>query len=199
MNNRRFRPLIFAALALVAVWIIALIFFHLAARTKITAEKMEDYAASVDLTKLSGDARAKAINEFADMANLLSFEERQKWRRADLWRKWFAAMTDPEKLDFIDKTLPTGMKQMLDAYSNLPEDQRKRIVDNSLKRMEQDPNNADGGFGKKGAPELSPELEQKVRDLGIKQLYLNSSPETKAELQPLLEQMQRQIQNHPPH
>ena len=50
---------------------------------------------------LSGDARVKAINDFADMANLLSFDERQKWRRDDLWRKWFAAMTEKEKLDFI--------------------------------------------------------------------------------------------------
>jgi hypothetical protein len=198
MNNRRFRPLILAVLALIAVWIVAFTLFHLAAKTQITAEKMENYAASVDLDKLSGDARAKAINDFADMANLLSLDERQKWRRADLWRKWFAAMTEKEKLDFIDKTLPTGMKQMLDAYGKLPDDQRKRIVDNSLRRMKQDgPNNADGGFGKNGAPPLSPELEQKVRELGVQQLYLDSSAETKAELQPLLEQMQRQVQNNP--
>jgi len=198
MKNRRYRPLIFAALALIAVWIVALVIFHLAAKTRVTAEKMENYAASVDLDQLSGDARAKAINDLADMANLLSFEERQKWRRDDLWRKWFAAMTEKEKLDFINKTLPTGIQQMLDAYSKLPDDQRKRIVDNSLKRMQQDgPNNADGGFGKNGAPALSPELEQQARDLGVQQLYLNSSAETKAELQPLLEQMQRQIQNNP--
>ena len=198
MQNRRYRPLIFAVLALVAVWIITLIVFHLAAKTRVTAEKMENYAASVDLDQLSGDARAKAINDLADMANLLSFEERQKCRRDDLWRKWFAAMTEKEKLDFINKTLPTGMQQMLDAYSKLSDDQRKRIVDNSLKRMQQDgPNNADGGFGKNGAPPLSPELEQQVRDLGVQQLYLNSSAETKAELQPLLEQMQRQVQNNP--
>ncbi|HTB82602.1 MAG TPA: hypothetical protein VK742_03020 [Candidatus Sulfotelmatobacter sp.] len=198
MQNRRFRPLIFAALALVAVWIVALIIFHFAAKTRVTAEKMENYAASVDLDQLSGDARAKAINDLADMANLLSFDERQKWRRDDLWRKWFAAMTEKEKLDFINKTLPTGIQQMLDAYSKLSDDQRKHIVDNSLKRMQQDgPNNADGGFDKNGAPQLSPELEQQVRDLGVQQLYLNSSAETKAELQPLLEQMQRQVQNNP--
>jgi hypothetical protein len=197
MQNRRFRPLIFAVLALIAVWIVALITFHLAAKTRVTAEKMENYAASVDLNNLSGDARAKAINNFADMANLLSYDERQKWRRADLWRKWFAAMTEKEKLDFIDKTLPTGIQQMLDAYSKLPDDQRKRIVDNSLKRMQQDPNNANGGFGKNGAPVLSPELEQQARQLGVQQLYMNSSAETKAELQPLLEQMQRQVQNSP--
>ena len=196
MQNRRFRPLIFAALALVAVWIVALLIFHLAAKTRVTAEKMENYAASVDLDKLSGDARAKALNDFADMANLLSFDERQKWRRDDLWRKWFAAMTEKEKLDFINKTLPTGIQQMLDAYSKLSDDQRKRIVDNSLKRMQQDgPNNADGGFGKNGAPALSPELEQQARDIGVQQLYMNSSAETKAELQPLLEQIQRQIHN----
>jgi len=198
MKNRRYRPLLFAVLALIAVWIVALVIFHLAAKTRVTAEKMENYAASVDLNNLSGDARAKAINDFADMANLLSFEERQKWRRADLWRKWFAAMTEKEKLDFINKTLPTGMQQMLDAYGKLPDDQRKRIVDNSLKRMQQDgPNNADGGFGQNGAPLLSPELEQQARQLGVQQLYMNSSAETKAELQPLLEQMQRQIQNNP--
>ena len=197
--NRRFRPLIFALLAIVAVWAVALAAFHLAAKTQMTAEKLEAFTASVDLASLTGTERERALQKLADMANALTLAERQKWRRADLWRKWFAAMTEAERMKFIEATLPTGMKQTLDAFSKLPPERRKKIVDDSLKRMkEQGVNNADGGFGKNGAPPLSPELEQKVRELGLQQFYTGSDAETKAELAPLLEQMQRQVRNGRP-
>ena len=44
-------------------------------------------------------------------------------------------MTEAERLKFIEATLPTGMKQTLDAFSKLPDDQRKRIADNTPSRV----------------------------------------------------------------
>jgi hypothetical protein len=194
MKYRRHRPLLFAAVALVAVWGAAWTAFHFAAKTKMTAEKVEQFAAATDLARLSGADREKAINDFASMINALAYEERLKWRRDEDWKKWFAAMTEAERLKFIEATLPTGVQQMMDAFSQLPDDKRKRFIDESLKRMrEQGLNNSAGNYGRNGPPPLSPELEQKVRELGVKQLYTGSSAETKAELAPLLEEMQRQI------
>jgi hypothetical protein len=199
MKNRRFRPLIFAAVALAAVWVAAWTAYHFADKAKVTAEKLDQFAAANDLAKLSGAARDKAISDFINLINGLSYDERMKWRRGEEWKKWFAAMSEAERLKFIEATLPTGFKQMMDAFTQLPDDKRKRFIDQSVKRLKEQGadgvNQTAGDFGKNGPPPLSPELEQKVRELGIKQLYTGSSAETKAELAPLLEEMQRQINN----
>lgn len=196
MKNRRQRTLIFAAVALVAVWSVAWTAYHFISKTKMTAERVEQFAAATDLANLSGAERDKAISDFADMINALSYEERLKWRHSADWRKWFAAMTEAERLKFIEATLPTGFQQMMDAFSQLPDDKRKRIIDQSVKRLqEQGANGAGGDYGNSGSQPFSPELERQVREIGLKQLYTGSSAETKAELAPLLEAVQQQINN----
>lgn len=197
MKNRRFRALIYAAGALVAVWAVALAIFHFSGMTRMTVGKLDQYVDATDLNRLSAQGRDKAISDFADMVNSLSVEERMKWRLEDGWKKWFAEMTEAERARFIDKTLPTGFKQVLDSFSQLPEDQRKQFIDEAVARLKQA---GAGGvdkslvnYGTNGPPPLSPELEQKAREIGLKELYTHSSPETKAELAPLLEQLQIQL------
>jgi len=199
MKNRRFRPLIYAAIALVMVWIIALTVFFLSGKSKMTIEKVDGFLASTDLTQLSAADRARAVDEFGDMVNGLSAEDRMKWRREEAWKKWFKAMNDAERSKFIEKTLPSGVKQMLDAFSQLPADQRKKMVDNAVNNLKQGGangmNNQGGNYGQNGAPPLSPELEQQVRQIGLAELYTHSTPQTKADLAPLLDQVETQIRN----
>ncbi|HEV2694539.1 MAG TPA: hypothetical protein VG347_16720 [Verrucomicrobiae bacterium] len=199
MNNRRYRPLIFAALTLAAVWVVALTIFHFAANSKMTAAKLEQYSAATDLNKLSGSDRDKAISDFSSKINGLTYEERLKWRRDEDWKRWFAAMTEAERLKFIEATLPTGFKQMMDAFSQLSDDRRKKVIDDAMKRLRDEGangvNKTGGDYGKNGPPPLSPELEDKVRELGLKEFYSDSSAETKAELAPLVEQMQQQVRS----
>jgi ABC-type antimicrobial peptide transport system ATPase subunit len=52
----------------------------IAGNARITADKVRAYAESVDLGKLTGNARAKAIGRLADMLNALSPKERRKAR-----------------------------------------------------------------------------------------------------------------------
>src|ERR1700733_3063463 len=172
MKNRRFRPVILAAVALVAIWVVTWTACHFIGKTKMTAEKLEQFAASIDFASLSGADRDKAIDELASMINALSYEERLKWRRSEAWKKWFAAMTEAERLKFIEATLPTGFQQMMDAFSQLPDDKRKKIIDDSIKRLnEQGINSSAGDYGGNGPPQLSPRLAQKSRQLGGQKLY----------------------------
>ena len=198
MINRRLRPLVFSALAMAAVWIIAGAAFHLSGQAGMTAEKVRQFTLAADLATLSAADRARALAGLADRVNALPFEERRKWRRAAEWKKWFAEMTEAERRQFIAATLPTGFKQTLAAFGQLPADQRKQFVADAIQRLREDGaaglNQSVADYGPGGPPPLSPDLENQVRLEGLQQYYSDTSAEAKAELAPLLEEMQRQIQ-----
>ena len=174
--------------------------YIIAKNSKMTAEKVRAYAESVDLSKLSGAERAKAIRELEEMLNRLSGEERRRARLDQVARQWFDKMTEEEKGEFIEATMPTGFKQMLTAFEELPDDKRRRVVDDALRRLKEDQAKAQaGGAGRNPGdtnqpPALSDELQAKVRTIGLKTFYSQSSAQTKAELAPVLEEMQRAME-----
>jgi hypothetical protein len=199
MVNQRRRMVIWALCGLALIWILAIAGYFIAQHAKVTAEKVRAYAESVDLSKLSAAERAKAIDKLAAMMNALSPEERRQQRsnrdRAD--GLWFNQMTEDEKGRFIEATMPTGMKQMIQAFEQMPEDQRKRAVERATKQMAE--NQARGGAGQSNGgasqPQISEELRQKIIRIGLQQLYSQSSAQTKAELAPLLEQIQKVMES----
>jgi hypothetical protein len=201
MVSQRWRPVFFIVLALLAIWLVALAGYRIAKSTKMTAEKVKAYAASVDLSKLTGDARARALQELADKLNALSLEERRKARMERLSWSWISAMTEEEKTRFIEATMPTGFKQMLAAFEQLPEEKRRRSIDDALRRLREARDQPAGGphggnrTGTNGAPGLSDELQAKVRTIGLKTYYSQSSAQTKAELAPVLEELQRVMES----
>lgn len=188
-----------AFLAVAVIWAVALAGYFIAKNAKVTAEKVQAYVAGVDLHKLAAAERAEALRKLADMLNRLSLEERREMRMGRMIGDWFAQMTEEEKAAFIEATMPTGFKQMIAAFEELPEEKRKRSVDQAMKRLrEQQQQGAFGESNGTNAPPLSPELEAKVRTIGLKSFYGESSAQTKAELAPLLEEMQRNMESGRP-
>ena len=169
----------------------------------MTAEKVQAYMQSVDFASLTGDARANAIKDLEDKLNALSYEERQRLRLQHLIDTWFNEMTEEEKSQFVEATMPTGFKQMISAFEQLPDDKRRRLIDNTMNNlrnanerpMRSQQNSTNAPAGGTNAPIISPELEAKIRDIGLKSFYSQSSAETKAEMAPVLEELQRQMQN----
>jgi hypothetical protein len=193
----------YSALTVVLIWIVALIGYSVAKNSRLSAEKVKDYVESVDLKGMSGTARAKAIQRLADMLNRLSLEERRKARLERLARGWLDEMTEEEKGAFIEATMPSGFKQMLTAFEQLPEDKRRRSVDDALKRLRDaqtqlQANGAELGPEGTNAPVLSEELQAKIRTIGLATFYSQSSPQTKAELAPVLEELQRVMESGRP-
>src|SRR5271169_6446267 len=139
MMSQRWRPVFYAAIAVCGIWLVALAGYRIARNSKMTAEKVKAYAASVDISKLSGAARAKAIQELADKLNALSLEERRKARLDAEASSWFERMTEEEKAAFIEATMPTGFKQMLTSFEQLPDDKRKQTIDDALRRLREGP------------------------------------------------------------
>jgi hypothetical protein len=201
MPSQRQRP-IFLAVAVIAVaWVMAVAGYTVAKHSRMTAEKLRAYARAVDLKKLSGDARLKAIRELAEKLNKLAPEERQKARLEGVWQGWFQEMTEDEKGAFIELTMPTGFKQMLASFEQLPEEKRRRSVGDALKRLKelQEKVREDGETPPNGetnaAPVLSEEMQQKITRIGLKTFYSESSAQTKAEMAPLLEELQRTMES----
>jgi hypothetical protein len=200
MFNPRHRPILIGAIALVAVWVVALTCFAIARNAKVTAEKVRAYLRGTDLKSLSGDARAQALRKWADQMNALSGEERRLVRMDREWSRWFEAMTEDEKAEFIESTLPSGFKEMLSSFEQLEASKRKRAVDDALRRLKQAQENPEiraqwQADGLQPPPvRFSPELQIKITTIGLKTFYSQSSAQTKAELAPLLEEIQRSME-----
>ena len=185
MLSQRQRPILLAVAALMVIWALAIAGYEIAKNAKVTPEKVRAYMASVDFSRLSAAEREAAIRKLAAMLNALSLQERQSLRpdRND----WFEKMTEDEKEKFLDATMPTGIKQMLAAFEALPPDRQQRTVNDAMRQMK-------SGDRVPGAG-LSPELQQKMMKVGLQSFYDQSSAQTKAEMAPLLEQMQQMMEN----
>jgi hypothetical protein len=146
---------------------------------------------------LSGEERAKALQRLADMLNRLSIEERRQARVERAGMRWFEQMTEGEKGEFIEKTMPTGFKQMLTAFEELPEERRRKTIDDALRRLREQAGNTQRRGGTND-PAISPELEGKIRTIGLRTFYSQSSAQTKAELAPVLEELQRSMESGRP-
>ena len=131
-------------------------------------------------------------------------EERRKARVDRAAWSWFSAMTEDEKTAFIEATMPTGFKQMLASFEQLSEEKRKQTIDDALRRLREGSQRS--GFGPRvgnrtgtnGPPPLSDELQAKIRTIGLKTFYGQSSAQTKAELAPVLEELQRVMESGRP-
>lgn len=200
----RWRPVLYAALAIALIWGLAMAGYTIARNSKMTAEKVQAYAESVNLAKLSGEARARAIRELAAKINALTYEERRRARLDRAAWDLFEAMTEEEKAEFVELTLPTGFKQMLTAFEELSEERRRKAIDDALRRLHEARTTlaaAEGYGGPTGTnaqPVLSPELEARIRTIGLRAFYSQSSAATKAELAPVLEELQRVMESGRP-
>jgi hypothetical protein len=200
MFNRRYRFLVWAAAALAGIWLAAGTGRWYLETRKVTAEKVRAYVESVDFSKLTGAARAKAIKDLEEKLNALSYDERQRLRADHLINDWFAQMTEEEKAQFIEATLPAGFKQMITAFERLPDEKRHRVIDDAIKQLRATIDRAAGGSGTgpgstNGPPPISPELEAKIRTIGLNAFYSQSSAQTRAEAAPFLEALQREMES----
>jgi hypothetical protein len=201
MVSARWRPLLYAAVAVILIWTLAAAGFRFAKNSRMTAQKVSAYIDGKHLANLDHAARAEAIARLAEMLNALPVEERRKARLERSTWHWLEQMTEQEKTSFIEATLPTGFRQMLTSFEQMPDDQRKRAVDDALRRLRRAHTELETEQGMQvdtNAPVLSPELETRVRTIGLQEFYSQSSAQTKAELAPLLEEIQRSMESGRP-
>jgi hypothetical protein len=192
--------LLFMIFSIAAASFLAWVGYAITTGSRMTADKVTQYANATDLTGLSSSARAEALRQLEDMINRLPPAERRKWRRDGAWKKWFDEMTEIEKGHFIETTMPSGFKQWLEGFDSLPADQRQAYIDTLVTHLKEthqlmtdrEPGQTNSAYGTNAPPALSVELQKRARTIGIKTFYTESSAETKAELVPFLEELQRE-------
>ncbi len=201
MSPRR-RSSIFAIAAICLVWLIAIGGYAAFKNSCMTAQKLRAYIERTNLDRLQADARAKALRDLADKINALSPEERQQARRARLWDEWFKKMSENEKSAFLESTLPSGFKQMMASFETMTPEKRQKAIDNATKRLKDLRDNPPedkalaGLPGDTNAPPvLSEDLQKQVAMIGMKSVYSSGSAQTKAELAPLLEELQKNLES----
>ena len=179
------------AIALVTIWGLAAGGIWIARSQRMTARKTVAYLETHRLNGLPEAQRAGVIAGMAERVNQVSFEERQKFRYEGRLREWFEALTPTERIHYIDLTLPKGLKQMMEAFNEMPAAKRKQIISRAvtdLNRVREETGHA------AAEPALSDANLKQMVDEGMKSFIRDASADTKLDLQPLIEQMQNLMQ-----
>jgi hypothetical protein len=192
----------YSAIAIVAIWAFALTGRSLARNSQMTADRVRAYVESVNLSKLSAEDRAGALRKLAEKFSALSVEERRRAQFEQVAKDWLDQMTEEEKEKFLEATMPAGFQQMLASFQQLPEEKQRQIVADALRQLRETAVSiqTEGGtsLGTNTLPRVNGELLAQVRTMGLEGFYTQSSAQTKAELAPMLEELQRVMESGRP-
>lgn len=175
---------------LLVVWAMVGGVIYWARAAKPTPESVMAYLATHPVGENdSATERGKVVEKVAAQLNQLGYEERREVRMSRKLDGFFKTLTRPEQDRFLDLTLPTGYKQMMEALNKMEPEKRKRFVSKALedlkKREGEEP------------PENQPGLDavgQKIINEGFRSFYSDASAEVKMDVAPLIEQLQKNIQ-----
>jgi hypothetical protein len=187
------RPIwIKAIILLAAVWITVGGVIWWARSQKPTPDRLLAYVETHPIDGKSTDDRSKIIEKVAKQLVGLTFEERREFRRNPRLERFFSSLNPDEQTRFLDLTLPEGFKQMMDALNKMDREKRKQFVERTLSEMRKQEGQE---FPNDARERLQDDRNtQKIIDQGLKSFYSEASAETKLDVAPILEQMQRNLQ-----
>ena len=181
--NQRLR----LVLVLVAIWGITFGIIKLARAAKPTAQSVAAYVQKANINSMTAADRQKTIMRIEEMMNRISYEDRQKLRRDRVTDRFFRSLTPEEQTGFLDATLPTGFKQMMESFNKMDPVKRKEFVDRALAEMRKHE-------GEEPPPSINDKNVQKIVDNGLRSFYSDANADVKLDLTPLVEQMQKNLQ-----
>ncbi len=172
---------------LLVIWAVAGGTIYLARRARVTPESLGNYLASQPLKTKKPGQRSKVIGKIAGQMNQLVYEQRREVRMGKAMDEFFRELTPEEQLQFLDLTLPTGFKQMMEALNKMTPEKRKRFVSKALEDMQK----------REGDHPLDTQIDanaRKIMDQGFKSFYSEASAGVKMDVAPLIEQLQKNLQ-----
>ena len=178
--------LIRGVVVLVILWAAIFGMVKLAGSMKPTANKVNRYLNDFSLAEVTDPAeRLEKIGEIAQLLNELEAAELNKLRgemEVDPRREFF------EQLYFFERRAGRAFEQVMQSFNTMERDERRRIVEGALSQMQSDDNRR---LRSERFEEEDQELANKIAEAGFKAYYSEASAETKIDLAPLIEEMQR--------
>jgi len=176
------------AAVLIAIWAIAGGIIFWARSVKPTPDSVARYLDAHPVA--SAPDRGKLLAKVASQINQLNYDQRREAGMGKKLNTFFRSLTPEEQSRYLDLTLPAGFNQMMDALNKMTPEKRKEFVDKTLAEMKKHEG--------EDVPEDKRKLDangQKIIDQGFRSFYSEASPETKMDVAPLIEQLQRNLQS----
>lgn len=187
--------LIRGVILLVVLWALVIGGVKIATSMKPTAEKVSSFIEKRPLADIEGEAERKEyLGRVAEMMNQMEASEVNllaEREANDPRRRLFQEMTPSEQRFFLEKRIGRAFQQMMQSFNEMERSERQRIVERSLKQMRENPESRGPARGPGGLEEEDPELAAKMAEAGLEAYYTDASVETKIDLAPLMEEMQR--------
>lgn len=176
------------------VWLVAGAGMKLAQGQQPTVEKVllhvEQPLPPVHMAK----PRETYLRTLADKINGLDYENRRQLGMRRVLDDTFAAMTLEERNRFLDETLPQGFQQIIERFNQMEPEERQAAVDRAMADLQELENAAGSEDIRRTRDRLEDGTLQRVIGQGFEAYLQNASAETKLDLAPLIEQIQRNMQ-----
>ena len=175
------------AAVLIAIWAVAAVVIWVSREASPTPEKLKAYVESHPLAGAGDAERARILEKTAAQLNSLTFEQRRDLRESGTVRGFFESLTPTERARFLDLTLPEGFRQMMSALNKMAPEKRQKLVQRVLDDI------------KKNAPQSAERIHEdevkKIVGQGVSSFYENANADVKLDFAPVLEELQRNLQN----
>lgn len=183
---------------LALIWTLVFAVRSFASSKKITAERLDREVKELAFADWSDNPgsgavareREEEIRRIADMVNRLDFAERERNRQSRSGENFFRKLSTTEKNLFIDLTIVESMSRFMEALDQMPEEQRKRFVEQGLKEIQ----NGRTEEEMERAQEMDNNLLTKISEEGMRAYFDKASADTKLDLAPLMEAMNEVMQ-----
>ncbi len=186
-------PWMWVLLLLGGVWIGVAGVTRVARKAVPTPESVGTYLEANPLGERSAAERGRVLEKVAGDLNRMGWEQRREVRMERGLAGFFKELTAEEQARFLDLTLPSGFKQLMEALNRMEPEKRRRFVDKALEDMRR--RGREEGAGGNG-PELD-DNARKIVEQGFKAFYADASVEVKMDVAPLIEALQKNLHRSP--
>ena len=190
-----------AAAVLVLLWVGVWGVSKYVGSLRPTPERALSFVEENDLSQIEDpEERKQVLGDLAEMLNAMEATEVQEFQEkmfADAEnpeegrRQMFENLSPEEQWFFMEKRIGRAFDQMMQAFNAMDREERKKVVEQTLRQMRRGDNG--NGPSLDRLEDQDKEFVDKVTSEGFRAYYEEASAETKLDLAPVLEEMQRNL------